>query len=191
VRWALLTRSEPANGLLDVDRRDVRRILRVAERRQAPARVGAPAEQVDEDGGVEEDGRQLPDPTPVSTPLIANPSAGILIPLVTAIRDRAERGVDRLPPLVVVQRAFDRPRNVGATAAGADAAVELANEIVAKSYVYSHGHNLTHSRESSHVPAREKTDIAGRFNLRPPGFGFGGHSLTSGQPEESCQTSGL
>jgi hypothetical protein len=96
------------------------------ERCQPPAGVGAPAEQVDEDGRVEEDGRQLPDPPPISTPLIANPLAGILIPLVTAVGDRAERGVDRLPALVVVERAFDCPRDVRAPAAGTDAAVELA-----------------------------------------------------------------
>jgi hypothetical protein len=135
------------------------------ERCQPPAGVGAPAEQVDEDGRVEEDGRQLPDPPPISTPLIANPLAGILIPLVTAVGDRAERRVDRLPALVVVERAFDCPRDVRAPAAGTDAAVELANDLVAEGYVYSQGHTLRHvPQRAPRQPARRPERNAPRLH---------------------------
>jgi hypothetical protein len=140
----VLTRLESANRLLDVDGARVRRVLRPAERSQATARVRASAQQVDQDGRVEQNGCQLPDAALVGAPLLAHPLAGVLVPPVTAFGDRAERGLEQPPAVIVVQSALDRLRNVGASAASADPAVELADERVVERYVHSHGHTLAH-----------------------------------------------
>jgi hypothetical protein len=141
---AVLARLESANRLLDIDGARVRRVLRPAERSQAPARLGASAQQVDQDGRVEQNGCQLPDAALVGAPLLAHPLAGVLVPLVTAFGDRAERGLEQPPAVIIVQGALDRLRDVRASAASADTAVELADELVVERYVHSHGHTLAH-----------------------------------------------
>jgi hypothetical protein len=111
---------------------------------QPPRRLRAAAEKVDEDGGVEENRRHLPDAALVSTPLLANPAAGILVPLVAAVGNGAERRLEQFPATIVVQRLLDRTRDIRATATSADATVELADESILEGYVHTHGHTLAH-----------------------------------------------
>ena len=142
----VLARPEASNRLLDVDRTGIGRITCTAERQEPRARVRATAKEVDEDGRVEENGRQLPDAALIGAPLLANPLRGILVPLVTAIRDRAERRLEQLPAVIVVQRALDRTCDIGTTASRPHPAVELPDEGVAESYVQTHGHSVAHSK---------------------------------------------
>ena len=131
----MLTWSEPPNHLLDVDRAGAGRVASTAERQQARAGVGATAKQVDEDGRVEEDQRQLTDAAFIGAPLVANPPARILIPLVTPVRNRAERRFEQLPTGIVVQRALDRARDVRAPPPGTGLAVELSDDLLAQGNV--------------------------------------------------------
>jgi hypothetical protein len=140
----VLARPESPNRLLDVDRARIWLVVRTGERQQSPARVRATAKEVDQDGRVEENRRQLPDAALISAPLLANPPAGILVPLVTGIRDRPERRFEQLPAVIVVQRPLNCTPDVRAAAASANPAVELSDDVVAESYVQTHGHNLAH-----------------------------------------------
>lgn len=140
----VLARPEPPNSLLDIDCADIRRVIRVTECQQPPSRVGTTAKEVDEDGRVEENGRQLPDSARIRPPLVANPPAEVLVPVMPTVRNRPNRRLEKLPAVVVVQRSFDRSRDVCAASARAHPAVELFDEIVSKRYVHSHGHRLAH-----------------------------------------------
>jgi hypothetical protein len=142
----VLGRPESPNGLLDVDRTHVRRIIRITESQQPPSRVVAPAKEIDEDGRVEQDGRQLTDPVLVRPPLLVNPLAGILVPIVAPVGNRANRRLDELPAVVVVQRTFDCVSDVRAAPSSAHPAIELADDSVVESYLYPHGHKLVHHR---------------------------------------------
>ena len=140
----MLALPESPNRLLNVHGAGVRSVSSTAQGVQAPARLGTAAEEVDEDRRVEENRRQLPDTALIGAPLLANPSGGILVPLVTGVGNSAHGRFEQLPAVIVVQRLLDRARDVRAPAASADAPVELADEIVAEGYVQSHGHTLTH-----------------------------------------------
>jgi hypothetical protein len=126
----LLATSEASNRLLDVDGTGARCISGAPELGQSPPRIGATTEEVDQDRRVEENRSQLPDTALVGVPLIMNPAAGILVPLMTAVGDRAERRFEQLPAVVVIKGALDRVRDVCATPAGADSAVELPDDVV-------------------------------------------------------------
>lgn len=104
----------------------------------------ATAKEVDEGGRIEKNRRQLPDAAFISPPLVANPSAGILVPFVTAVRDGAERRLEQFPAAIVIQRALDRTRDVGTAATSAYPAVEFPDDFVAESYLHTHGHKLAH-----------------------------------------------
>jgi hypothetical protein len=69
---------------------------------------------------------------------------------VPAVRDLADRRLDVIPTLLVVERAPDDLGDERTAAPGAYAPVELRDEIVVESYVHSHGRNLAHS--DSHSP---------------------------------------
>lgn len=152
----VLARPQPSNRLLDVDRTRVWRVPRIAERQEPPARVRATAEEVDQDGRVEKDRRQLPDAALISVPLVANPRAGIVVPFVTAVRDCAERRLEQLPAVIVVQRTLDRARDVRAPATSTHPSIKVPDDVVAKSYVQTHGHTLTHSLD---VGLRDRSEL--------------------------------
>jgi hypothetical protein len=87
----------------------------------------------------------LPDALVVGAPLVAHPASGIVVPVVTAVGDRAECGIDRFPATIAVERALDGVRDVGASATAAYPAIELTNQPLVQRNVHSHGHNVTHS----------------------------------------------
>jgi hypothetical protein len=140
----ILARLEATNSLLHIDGRRIWRITRTAKCEQPLPRVGATSKEVDQDCGVQENWCQLPDAAVIRAPLVANPPARILVPLVTAVGNRANRRLDQLPALIVVKSTLDRPCDIRAAAAGADAAIQLVDELVRKGNVHSHGHNLAH-----------------------------------------------
>ena len=76
--------------------------------------------------------------------LRADPFGWIAVPLVP-LADRAERGLDQLPALFVLQGARDGRCDERATPAGADPAVELGDERVIEVNVQTHAHSLTHT----------------------------------------------
>ena len=69
------------------------------------------------------------------------PGRRILVPLVTAIGQAAERGFDVVPAPFVVQTALDELGDERAPAAGARTPVDLGHEIVVQGYVQTHGRN--------------------------------------------------
>ena len=143
----VLRRKETARDLLDVDGADVRTVARGAERCEPSPRFPAPAEQIDQDGRVEKDSAHtmpLADAALVEPALLPDPRGRILVPLVPVLRDGAERRFDQLPPSLVVERLFDRPRDEGATTARPDAPVEFAHDLVAKRDVEAHVPKLAH-----------------------------------------------
>ena len=141
----VLARPESPNRLFHIDRTYIGCVFRIAERNQTPARVGATAKEVDEHGRVEENRGQLPNAAVIGTPLVTNPALCILVPLVTTVRDRANRRLEELPAVVVVQRALDCSRDVRAAAASSDTSVELAHEIIGERNVHTHGHTIAHT----------------------------------------------
>lgn len=106
---------------------------------------GRPAPQrVDQDGGVEEEGRGLTLPAPVAVSLFPDPGGRIAVPIVLGVLERPEGGDHVIPATLVLQR---QPNGLGdkATAtARADPAIELGYELVLKTYVQSHAHKLSH-----------------------------------------------
>jgi hypothetical protein len=140
----MLPRPETPNRFLDIDRARVRRIARIAERQHPLARIRATAKEVDEDGRIEENRRQLSDATIVSAPLVVNPPGGIRVPIMTFVRDRAERRLEQLPAVIIVQRTLDCTGDVRAAAARAYPPVKFPRDVVAESYVQTHGHMLAH-----------------------------------------------
>ena len=141
----VLAGPESPNRLLHVDCTDVRCVFRIAERQQTPSRVSATAKEVDEHGRVEENRGQLPNAAVIGAPLVMNPALCVLVPLVTTVGDRADRGLDELPAVVVVKRTLDCARDVRAAAASPDTSVELTHEIIGERNVHTHGHTLTHT----------------------------------------------
>jgi hypothetical protein len=75
--------------------------------------------------------------------LVATPPAGILIPFVIPVRDRADRRLDQLPAVIVFKGALDCTGDVCAPAAGAGPTVELTDDLLRKSDVHSHGYPAT------------------------------------------------
>jgi len=63
---------------------------------------------------------------------------------VSTVGDRTDRGLNELPAPVVVKRLLNGARNVRTTTAGADSAIELANDFVRERNVQTHGHSITH-----------------------------------------------
>lgn len=89
-RSSMLARLESPNGLFHVDRARIGHVARFAKRQQPAAGVRTTAKDVDEDSRVEEDWSQLSDTARITAPLVAHPASGILVPVVPAVRDRAE-----------------------------------------------------------------------------------------------------
>jgi hypothetical protein len=106
--------------------------------------VLATPKEINQDGGVQQDRCQLPDTAVIGTPLLANPLAGIFVPLMTTIRDRTNGRLEQVPAVIIVKSALDRAGDVCAPTTGTDATVQLLDERVRERNVYSHGHNITH-----------------------------------------------
>jgi hypothetical protein len=147
-RWTRFAWLEPPNGLFDVDCADVRRVVRGAQGRQPPQRTDATAQQVDDDGRVQQDRSQLPDTAFVRPPLLVHPSGGIVVPLVAAVRDAAERRLDQFPAVIVVERPLHRGCDVSAATTSPDAPIQLVDETLFEGNVQTHGHNVTHEHAS-------------------------------------------
>lgn len=62
----------------------------------------------------------------------------------TTVGDRADSRLEELPAVIVLKRPFDSTCDVCAATPGAYTTVQLTNELIRKSNVHSHGHNLTH-----------------------------------------------
>jgi hypothetical protein len=67
-----------------------------------------------------------------------------VVPLMTAVGDCADSRLEELPAVIVLERPFDSTCDVCAATPGAYTTVQLTNELIRKSNVHSHGHNLTH-----------------------------------------------
>jgi hypothetical protein len=137
---------KPTNGLFHVDGARIGRVAGTAKCEQPLPRVGATAKEVDQDCGVQENRCQLPHAAVIRPPLVANPPARILVPFMTTVGDRAHSGLEQFPALILVKGTLDGACDVRAAAAGADAAIQLVDELIGKRNVHSHGHNLTHLR---------------------------------------------
>lgn len=140
----MLPRPQPTNSLLDIDGACVGRVPGATKREKPFSRVRATTKEIDQDRRVQQDRRQLSDAARVGSTLLTHPAACIVVPLMTAVGDRADGRLEQLPPVVVFERALDRTRDVCAPTPGAYPTVQLTNELVRERNVHSHGHNLTH-----------------------------------------------
>jgi hypothetical protein len=84
---------------------------------------------------VEQNGSHSPDAPLLQTTLTVHPGGRVGVPVVTAVLDRAERGLDELPPSLVLESLLARLCHERAAAARADAAVELMDELIAEADV--------------------------------------------------------
>jgi hypothetical protein len=85
----VLSWPESTNRLLDVDSACIRGIARTAKRQESALSFRATPKDVDQDGRIEKNRRHLSDATLIAPTLVANPAAGIIIPFMSTIRDRA------------------------------------------------------------------------------------------------------
>jgi hypothetical protein len=60
------------------------------------------------------------------------------------IGDRVECGLDVLPAALVVEGVADCLADEGTASAAANSSIEFSDEIVGKTYVQTHGHNVAH-----------------------------------------------
>lgn len=161
----MLARPQPTDSLLQIDGARVGRIARATKRKQPFPRVRATTKEINHDGRVQQDRCQLPDATLVGSTLLTYPSACIVVPLMTAVGDRADSRLEELPAVVVLKRPLDSTCDICAATPGAYATVQLTNELIRESNVHSHGHNLTHTVRSR-VRPRRLSDF-GRADARP------------------------
>ena len=82
------------------------------------------------------------DALPVRRALTTHPSSRIRVPLMAVIRDGADRRLERLPALLIVQRTLHRLRDEPAPSASPDPLVEAADDLLIQRDVHSHSHKL-------------------------------------------------
>src|SRR5512144_2662166 len=123
-----LTGSCTAPDLLHVDRADERGRLRCAQLAEALGCVSI-AQNLDQHRGVEEENGSA-HPALVSPPLGPDPGRRILIPFVSLVVDRPDRGEDLVPAALVVKGAPEHARDEGAAPPFSDSAVEFGHQLI-------------------------------------------------------------
>jgi hypothetical protein len=87
---------------------------------------------------------RLASSTLVTAPLRPDPSSGILVPIVTTVRDRAETRLNVVPSLFVLEPTTDDLGQKSASSSLSSASVEFRHQIVLEPDVQTHVLTLTH-----------------------------------------------
>jgi hypothetical protein len=140
--------AQAANDFFDVDCARMGTVSCGTEAGQALDGGTAP-QQVDQNGGIEQDGGQSAHTAGIGVTLCTYPFRRIIVPLVPVIVDRAERSLHELPAMLILERASDGGRNECAAPPSPHAAVQLGHERIIQAYVHTHAHSLTHNWISS------------------------------------------
>ena len=139
-------------NLLDIDRRRVWHVSVLTKRREPLDSSSAPAEHIDQDGGIEQDAhtlgpaeRALTDAPEVGSALFTHPPSRIAVPIMLGVGERAYGVFDVLPATLVVEGAPNRRSDERAALTPTHPAVESTHELVVQAYVQTHGHTLAHA----------------------------------------------
>lgn len=118
-----------------------------------PRRRRPSAQRVDHHGRVQQQPAHplLPGSPLVPSTLHAHPLAGIVVPVVTVVRQLTDRRFDLAPASFVVHAASDELSNESAPSARADPAIELDHQVVVQGYVHSYGPSLAHTDDRDRV----------------------------------------
>lgn len=144
----LLAEASAAPKLFDIDGTNVGR-FRDRTKRAKPIGGFPSAKCVDQNRRVEKKaGHALADTASIDAPLLTYPRRGIGIPLVTFGGDLSEGHHDVVPAAVILQRTADCLRNERAPLAPADPAVELRDQSLVQTNVYTHAHKLAHKESA-------------------------------------------
>jgi hypothetical protein len=88
----------------------------------------------------------------VASALRTNPLGRIVIPVVTDIADCPERGLDVIPPALILQTPTHELGDERAPPPRSDPAIELGDEFVIEGYVQSHVLTLAHGASLDRRP---------------------------------------
>lgn len=69
----------------------------------------------------------------------------IVVPLVSAVGDGSDRGIDRLSAANIVERTPNRFGDERAARSSLDPLIEIGHEVIVERNVQTHGHRLAHS----------------------------------------------
>src|SRR5438128_153318 len=91
-------------------------------------------------------GTGLADAANVGSALTPDPGSGIFVPLVSGVRDGAQGSQNVVPTSLILERPAHGLCDERAALAPSYSAVQLRKELVFEVNVYTHAHNLAHSR---------------------------------------------
>lgn len=155
-----LTTPEASEDLLDVDRCGARSVTGPSKLTHA-LDGGAASQTVDEDGRVQEDEQGLTNPSAIGPSLPPHPGSCVWVPFMTAVVDRTHRGLERRPPLLLLEGpshgSSDEPR----ASALSSRPVHFGDEVGVEIYVYSHVLMITHSGREQHGTRATRLDREG------------------------------
>jgi hypothetical protein len=134
-RVRLAVTTESAVDLLHIDGTDVWAITGGPQCAQAGDRASSAPKEVDEDGGVEQDGCHSADPALVGLSLRAYPGSRILVPLVVRVGDGADGSFQGLPAPLVVEGTTNGLGDEAAATPGADTLVQAPDIGFVEGYV--------------------------------------------------------
>ena len=80
----------------------------------------------------------------VAPTLRPHPSARVVVPLVLRAPERAERGFDVVPSLLVLEAAPDELGDEGASLTRAHPSIQRLDQFIVQRYVHTHGLTLAH-----------------------------------------------
>ncbi len=89
---------------------------------------------------------QSANPATIPAPLRPDPAGRIAVPVVTRVLQRAQRGLDLVPPPLIIERLLDGGCDEGAAAATPNPCIEVRDQRVIETYVQTHGHSVAHKR---------------------------------------------
>jgi len=109
-----------------------------------PLSSRAPAQCIDQNGGVEQQRQSSADTARVAEALRMHPAGWICIPFVLLVGEGTEPSLDVFASSPVVESSAQGVRDERAAASSPHAPVKLLHEVIIETYVQSHGHSLAH-----------------------------------------------
>ncbi len=88
--------------------------------------------------------QSLADATRIACALRCNPGCGVRIPLVGCRCEGSQASLDVFPAALVLERATDGVGDERTAMPRSDALIELPDQIIIQTYVYTHGHTIAH-----------------------------------------------